>query len=178
TDTPGISVSWQWGAAVYSNFTPSEAAIQVKTVADSHVDTYRNSDPAGTPENFKSYLTGGATGGGWSNWTGSSSGTASLQPEVQTAPPTGTASITGNVQYSEYGGDEVGNVVGATVTLTDANGNVVATTTTDSNGNYSFGSLVAGTYTITVTDSDYNSASPQTQSLSSGQAATDNFTLS
>jgi hypothetical protein len=37
---------------------------------------YRNSDHAGTPENFKEFVIGGARGGGGSNWTGSWSGHA------------------------------------------------------------------------------------------------------
>ena len=39
---------------------------------------------------------------------------------------------------------------GVTVNLVDADGNVVATTTTDANGNYSFDKLPAGTYSIKV----------------------------
>jgi uncharacterized protein YfaS (alpha-2-macroglobulin family) len=49
--------------------------------------------------------------------------------------------------------------VGDTVTLTNSAGTVVATTTTDSNGNYSFGSLAAGTFTVTVSDSYLNGGS-------------------
>ena len=39
---------------------------------------------------------------------------------------------------------------GVTVNLVDADGNVVATTTTDANGTYSFDKLPAGTYSVTV----------------------------
>ena len=39
---------------------------------------------------------------------------------------------------------------GVTVNLVDASGNVVATTTTDANGNYSFSKLPAGDYTVKV----------------------------
>src|SRR5262249_2005178 len=49
--------------------------------ANNH-NPYLNSDHAGTPENFKSYVTGGATGGGGSNYTGSLSATASVVPAV------------------------------------------------------------------------------------------------
>jgi hypothetical protein len=38
-----------------------------------------------------------------------------------------------------------------TVTLKDSNGNTIAVTTTDENGNYYFGGLPAGTYTVVVT---------------------------
>ena len=39
-----------------------------------------------------------------------------------------------------------------TVVLLDANGDVVATTTTDASGNYTFSGLPDGTYTVDVTD--------------------------
>ncbi|MBK9462214.1 MAG: carboxypeptidase regulatory-like domain-containing protein [Sphingobacteriales bacterium] len=39
---------------------------------------------------------------------------------------------------------------GVTITLYDSNGDVIATTTTDSNGNYVFEGLPAGDYTVTV----------------------------
>ena len=40
---------------------------------------YNNSDHAGTPENKKSFLVGGAAGGGGSNYTGSWSSTSGLK---------------------------------------------------------------------------------------------------
>ena len=43
-------------------------------------------------------------------------------------------------------------IVGVTVTLTDFNGNVIATTTTDANGNYLFTDLEEGAYTVTVSN--------------------------
>ena len=47
---------------------------------------------------------------------------------------------------------ETGRYDGVTVALLDPNGNVVATTTTDSNGNYTFPNLPPGSYTVDVTD--------------------------
>lgn len=80
--TAGISVEWKWGAAVYQVFSPDYNVLGVKPT---HNDTclYYNSDHAGTPEGvdsasgqpFKAFVTGGARGGGGSNWTGSWSGT-------------------------------------------------------------------------------------------------------
>jgi hypothetical protein len=177
TNTSGIKVNWQWAAAVYTNFTSNESALQVKTVDDNHADTYQNSDHAGTPENFKPYVTGGARGGGGSNWSGSYSGTASVQPEVQSTS-TDTASISGNVSYYNSVLEMTQFMEGATVTLTDANGNVVGTTTTDSNGDFSFGDLAAGTYTITVDASAFGFGTQTfTITLANGQTATDNFTF-
>jgi uncharacterized repeat protein (TIGR01451 family) len=49
--------------------------------------------------------------------------------------------------------NETGNgIANVTLELTDANGNIVATTTTDANGNYSFTGLPDGSYTVKVTD--------------------------
>jgi hypothetical protein len=40
----------------------------------------KNSDHAGTPENFKPFVIGGARGGGGSNYTGLYSGTGKVTP--------------------------------------------------------------------------------------------------
>jgi hypothetical protein len=77
SDTPGIGISWQWAAAVYTSFSTTNAALGVKPVDDNHASVYSNSDHAGTPENFKAFVIGGARGGGGSNFTGSYSGTRS-----------------------------------------------------------------------------------------------------
>jgi hypothetical protein len=80
--TPGVKVQWQWAAAVYwnANFSADYNALGVKPVDDNKASTYQNSDHAGTPENFRAYVTGGARGGGGSNYTGSYSGTAAVNP--------------------------------------------------------------------------------------------------
>ena len=82
SSTTGLSVGWKWSAAVYSTFSLDYNALGVKPT---HTGTclYNNSDHAGTPEGvdsnsglpFKSFVVGGARGGGGSNWTGSWSGT-------------------------------------------------------------------------------------------------------
>ena len=77
--TPALTVNWQWAAAVYTTFSSDYSALGIKPV-DVSIAQYPNSDHAGTPENFKSYVTGGAGGGGGSNYTGSYSGTASVVP--------------------------------------------------------------------------------------------------
>jgi hypothetical protein len=71
SDTPGVDVHWQWGAAVYTTFSLEYNSLGVKPVDDPNASAYQNSDNAGTPENFKQYVTGGARGGGGSNFTGS-----------------------------------------------------------------------------------------------------------
>jgi hypothetical protein len=80
SDTPGVSVQWQWAAAVYTSFSPDYNTLGVKPVDDNRASQYQNSDHAGTPEKVKPYVTGGATGGGGSNYTGSYSGTAAVGP--------------------------------------------------------------------------------------------------
>lgn len=77
-----LTVQWQWAAAVYTSFSSDPNALGVKGCA--------NGDTVGTPENFKSFVTGGARGGGGSNFTGSYSGTASVVTNA--APPIPDAS--------------------------------------------------------------------------------------
>jgi hypothetical protein len=80
--TPGLTVQWQWAAAVYhaANFSADYNALGVKPVDDNQASVYQNSDHAGTPESFRSAVVGGARGGGGSNFTGSYSGTAASVP--------------------------------------------------------------------------------------------------
>jgi len=80
TSTPGVNLQWKWGAAVYTSFPndPNYNAVGIKPVDGAAQNPYANSDHAGTPENFKQFVTGGATGGGGSNYTGSYSGTAAV----------------------------------------------------------------------------------------------------
>jgi hypothetical protein len=81
----GLSVQWQWAAAVYANdefFMAGYEGLGVKPVDDNKASAYKNSDHAGTPENFRSDVIGGARGGGGSNFTGSYSGTVSCVPMV------------------------------------------------------------------------------------------------
>ena len=80
SDTPGLSVNWQWGAAVYTQFGATYGALGVKPVDDNHLTS--GSDHAGTPEAFTPYVIGGARGGGGSNYTGSLSGTVAVSPAV------------------------------------------------------------------------------------------------
>ncbi len=86
SDTPNVAFQWQWAAAVYKNLSSDDSAIAVKPVDDNKASPYKNSDHAGTPENYKTPVegyggvTGGATGGGGSNYTGSYSGTFAVRP--------------------------------------------------------------------------------------------------
>jgi len=77
SDTAGITVAWKWGAAVYTNLNPDYTVLGIKPT-HTLACHYNNSDHAGTPEAFKAFVTGGARGGGGSNWTGSWSGTVGV----------------------------------------------------------------------------------------------------
>jgi hypothetical protein len=92
TDTPGITLNWQWAAAAYKSLdlncapdppgTVDLNCLGVKPVDDNKASQFQNSDHAGTPENSKTNVVGGATGGGGSNFTGGLSGTTSVAPAV------------------------------------------------------------------------------------------------
>jgi len=129
TDAPGVKLNWQWGAAVYTHFSADYNSLNVKPLDSGSATVYQNSDHAGTPEAFKSFVTGGARGGGGSNWTGSYSGTASVTPTVVdfNAP----VQLTGRVVDNSGAG-----LMGVTITLTDDSGTVIAQVITDNNGYY------------------------------------------
>lgn len=85
TTASGLTVKWKWAAAVYTTFGGTLASLGVKPVDDNSASSYQNSDHAGTPESYKSFVTGGARGGGGSNFTGSYSGTDSVVLDSPTA---------------------------------------------------------------------------------------------
>jgi hypothetical protein len=147
-DTPGLTVNWQWGAAVYTQLDSNYNALGVKPIDGNQLSAYQNMDRAGTPESFKAQVTAGARGSGGTNYTGTPSSTAQVTPDYVPPPPPATASLSGSVI------DETTRVglSGVLITLSwsDASGQQHSrTATTDSNGNYSFTSLGAATYTIT-----------------------------
>jgi hypothetical protein len=84
--TNGVNLNWQWAAAAYTSFSSNLTTLGIKPVDDNSASQYQNSDHAGTPENFTTFVTGGATGGGGSNYTGSYSGTAAVSPSVVPEP--------------------------------------------------------------------------------------------
>jgi hypothetical protein len=165
TSTPGVSVNWQWAAAAYTNFSSDYGALNVKPVDDNHVSAYQNSDHAGTPEAFLPFVVGGATGGGGSNFTGSLSATA------QVTPATASSSISGQIT-SASGIALSGEVV--TLTTTNSQGQLVTfTATTDSNGNYKFTGLEAGTYSLSVVPPSGSSITEQVGTVSGTSNGTD-----
>jgi hypothetical protein len=89
TGTPGVTLNWQWAAAVYTSFSADYNALNVQPTDDHSASPYGSSDHAGTPENYEAYVVGGARGGGGSNYTGSLSPTASVTPSVSSVPEPG-----------------------------------------------------------------------------------------
>jgi hypothetical protein len=79
SDTPGVSIVWKWAAAVYTSFSSDYNALGVKPVDDKNASIYQNADKAGTPENFKPFVIGGARGGGGANYTGGYSGSGAVR---------------------------------------------------------------------------------------------------
>jgi hypothetical protein len=74
-------VRWQWGAAVYSTFTRAYERVGIKPLDDRRYPPH-NSDPAGTPEDYKGYVIGGGTGSGGDNYTGSLGRSVTVKPCV------------------------------------------------------------------------------------------------
>jgi hypothetical protein len=164
TTSSGVTVQWQWAAAVYTQFSSDFNALGVKPVDDNKASQYQNSDHAGTPENYKAYVIGGATGGGGSNFSGSYSGTAQVQPTVVLP-----ATLSGTV-FDVTTNTGMANV---TVTLTGTNtlGQVVTfITTTSATGSYSFSGLRPGTYTLTETPPAHYSDEQNTAGSPGGTA--------
>lgn len=79
TDTPGLSIKWEWAAAVYSNFSTNYATLGVKPVDGSTQNPYANNDNAGAPQSYKAFVIDGATGG-VGNYTGKFSGAGHAAP--------------------------------------------------------------------------------------------------
>ena len=69
-DNSDCNARWQWSAAAYTQCSSSLNSLGIKAVDSSTLCSYKNSDKAGTPENYKGYVTGGACGTGGTNYTG------------------------------------------------------------------------------------------------------------
>ncbi len=72
-NAPGLDIEWTWGAAIYSSFNANYSGLGVKPVDGSVQNPYLNSDPAGSPENYKAFLVDGATGNGGAEYVGKQS---------------------------------------------------------------------------------------------------------
>jgi hypothetical protein len=82
-DKVGISLEWEWAAAVYSSFA-AHSGLNIKPKDGNTQNPYPNNNNAGTPENFKSFLVSGGKGSGGTNYTGSYSSTSTATCTVNT----------------------------------------------------------------------------------------------
>jgi len=83
TDSPGMTLQWQWGVAEYSSFSGVYGNGTNSNILG--VVPVDGTDPAGTPASFKAFLTDGGSGGGGSNWTGLYVGSAGVAPTIAPA---------------------------------------------------------------------------------------------
>jgi hypothetical protein len=74
SDTPDVTLSWKWAVAPYSTLPSDARLLGVKPVDNAQMSIYKNSDLAGTPENYKNSFISGKTSG----YTGAYSGVASV----------------------------------------------------------------------------------------------------
>ncbi len=153
TDTAGVGVKWHWNAETYKTLSSDYNALGVKAADGRHVTTYRNADPAGTPEAFRTKLVHGH-GRCHSRFIGAVSGAKKVTPAF-TTPPQQTTSLSGRVQLN--GDTGLVDFAGVTVNLVGVNDlgeSVSLSATTGADGRYSFGSLLPGSYTLTVVSPD------------------------
>jgi hypothetical protein len=83
TSLNGLNFHWDWGAAVYSQFSTNYTNLGVRPISDS-------GGTAGTPANYTSYLAAGGTGSGGTNYTGTymtAAAVGPLQASTVPAPP-------------------------------------------------------------------------------------------
>jgi hypothetical protein len=168
-DAGAPQVRWHWGAAVYQAIFGTPAGLGVKAVDDRKVDAFKNGDPAGTPEDFKSFLVRGGTGDGRKEYVGNETRSRRVFPDA--TPTATTSSLSGTLfldagtdpnTFHEISADDTG-YGGIEVDLFDAGNNLIATTVTADDGTYSFADLPAGTYTIVLVlaDVSFNTMAPQ-----------------
>ena len=140
-------------------FQVSDADKRIYNSADRYTSNTNSTSPSGASGSVK--ITGSnittltfdvlmnGDGSGSSNW----SATNRVNGDVFLVSASFSAyGITGTVHNDNNGGVPDGpGYEGATVTLRDSEGFVVATTTTDADGNYSFSDIVSGDYTVEFT---------------------------
>lgn len=113
---PGITLTWAWSAAVYSQFGPN-GRLLVKPlsapIGEPQPSRYQNDDPAGTPELYRQYVVAGAMGSGASQYTGTRSKSATVHPCVSTQPvPPKVTLVHTSAQSRVFSGGTVSQVSG------------------------------------------------------------------
>lgn len=153
SSVPGVSLNWQWAAAVYKTFNTDYTQLGVKATDDNSHNAYLNSDHAGTPENYAhiaNNVIGGATGGGGGNFTGSYSGTCSFTPPLTTTGAIGTVA-SGPISLG------AGHTIHDTATLSGVNANAGGSITFNAYGPNNTTCAGSPAFTSTVTVSGPNS---------------------
>lgn len=84
SDVTGLTVSWQWGAATYTQFSADYSALGVKPVEESAPGLLKKFDPTGTPDAYKSYAIAGARGTSATSYVGTLTSATSVSPAVCT----------------------------------------------------------------------------------------------
>lgn len=79
SDISNVDIGWRWAAAAYSTFGTDGTTLGVKPFSTDDDNAAANRDRAGTPENYKHFVIPGARGKGGKNYTGSYSGTATIE---------------------------------------------------------------------------------------------------
>ncbi|MFN8490575.1 MAG: S8 family peptidase [Caldilineaceae bacterium] len=88
SDIAGLSINWNWGAAVYGKaFSTDYTTLGVKPISSATASQYKNNDPAGTPENARVLVNLGACGDG-SNYTASCVAPVTIPAYTSFAAPT------------------------------------------------------------------------------------------
>ncbi len=188
TDTQGVTLNWEWGAAVYTSFSTTYSSLNVKPCDSSTASSYANADSAGIPESssYRTHVTTGAKGTTYANsaYTFSYSSAAAVTPTVNNTFINGNLfnDLSANGQFSST--DPA--LSGWTVYLYTETSGVVSstplqTTTTDSLGDYAFsglGALVSGTSYVVAeqlpsgwTETSPSSSTASTTVLSNGVRA-------
>src|SRR5438093_1151405 len=78
----GVTVNWEWAAAVYKSFSTDNNTLGVKPVDSNSLSVYHNGDQSGTPEAFKAFVVKGAMGSAGTNYTGNFTATKSVKPAL------------------------------------------------------------------------------------------------
>jgi len=175
TDTPGITLKWEWGAAAYTSFVTDPTNynnIGVKPTDDQRGPcNFQNStnDRAGTPENYKPYWVLGATGddkgdyvGDWTRDTGVVPSvtpvTVDPNPLVFTPVPAGVSSSPAVVTVTNN--NESLSAYVSSVTVTDsAEFSVIPTSGPCTVGSFVLPPSSGCTFSVTFTPGDLGTSS-------------------
>lgn len=104
------------------------------------------------------------------------------EPDLQTEKNVFNVALTSTIEFGSISGQVTDSattlgISGATVAFGTSPQNVVATTTTDADGNYSFANVVPGAYAVAVQATGYEQEQPVPVRVDAGEAEVVNFAL-